>query len=474
MLKKLLTIFLISGLLLGALFLSCAEDDPTLTRFVQNLVLEIIAGPKEGSTLLNNEFFTFEWRGQGGGGGITYEIQLTGVDASAITTTEVSKSYSGQPEGTYTFTVTARAGSESSSDSRTFSVGANLGPPTVTITGARGSASTGGSGATPVYAPGATSFVQWSGQDIDRFGEVEGYRWDSDGTQGFNEFSMANTAGFAVPGTPGTYTFTLEAIDNGGETSSTTFDYEVKNATIVVVDDKPQGDPLDELDEDQFYADLLEGFAFATWDVAAQGIPTIGDLSGFEVAILYSTGGSAWWTAIGTDFPESAVQLSDFVDGGGKLWVMGQGIMEDISGDHTNPPAATEFEAVYLHLAPATGDSTTDAGRTWSRAGDFDGDLQFTFADDVLGDPVNFPRIAIQAQSGDVEEIVAGTGAEIIYEGKGGLGDPIGDVALRFPSGGTSTDIVFMTFPLFENVAAKASLVGSRALTQEIMREMGQ
>jgi len=474
MLKKLLTIFLISGLLLGALFLSCAEDDPTLTRFVQSLVLEIIAGPKEGSTLLNNEFFTFEWRAQGGGGDITYEIQLTGVDASAITTTEVSKSYPGQPGGSYTFTVTARAGSESSSDSRTFSVGANLGPPTVTITGARGSASSGGSGVTPAYSPGATAFVRWSGQDVDRFGEVVGYRWDSGGTQGFNEFNMANTTGFAVPGTPGTYTFTLEAIDNGGETSSTTFDYEVKNATIVVVDDKPQGNPLDELDEDQFYADLLQGFAFATWDVAAQGIPTIGDLSVFEVAILYSAGGSAWWAAIGTDFPGSAVQLSDFVDGGGKLWVMGQGIMEDLTGLASGVADPASFEAVYLHLAPATGDSTTDAGRTWSRAGEFSGDLQFTFADDVLGDPANFPRIAIQAQSGDVEEIVAGTDAEIIYEGKGGLGDPIGDVALRFPSGGTSTTLVFMTFPLFENVAAKASQIDSRTLTQEIMREMGQ
>ncbi len=96
--KKLLSTVLIGGLSLGVLFLSCAKDDASITRFVQNLVVEMLAGPKDGSTLLNNEFFTFEWRTLGGGGDITYEIQLTGVDVSPITTTEVSKSYPGHGE----------------------------------------------------------------------------------------------------------------------------------------------------------------------------------------------------------------------------------------------------------------------------------------------------------------------------------------------------------------------------------------
>ena len=472
--KKLLSTVLIGGLSLGVLFLSCAKDDASITRFVQNLVVEMLAGPKEGSTLLNNEFFTFEWRTLGGGGDITYEIQLTGVDVSPITTTEVSKSYPGQGEGNYTFTVTARAGSESSSDSRTFSVGANLGPPTAVISGARGSASSGGSGVTPLYAPGQSAFVRWSGEDVDTFGEVTGYRWRITDTDPFNDFSMANVAGFDVPAAPASYTFTLEAMDNVGAVSTATLQYEVKIATIVIVDDKSQADARDELDEDAFYADLFEGFAFSTWDVAELGIPTTADLTPFAVAVVYSAGGSVWWRAIGTDYPESPVQLSEFIDAGGKLWAIGQGIMEDIDRGHDNPPPADEFETFYLHTAAATGDTLIDPTIRWSRAGDFDGDLQFSFADDVLGDPLNFPRITIQAQSGDVDEFFAGAGAEIIYAGKGGLGDPIGNVAVRFPVGGTGTQIVFQTFPFFEDRGAVASLLNSRTLTRQIMKEMGQ
>ncbi|RMF66381.1 MAG: hypothetical protein D6743_06470 [Calditrichaeota bacterium] len=479
MLKSRQTIFamsLLTGALVAAgLFFSCAKDDPTLTRFEQALLVEIIAGPKTGATLLNNEFFTFEWRSVGGKGDVVYEIQLSGVDPEPITTTELSKTYPGQPEGTYTFTVTARAGSETSTDSRTFDVGPNLGPPEATIFGARGSASSGGSGVIPQYAPGQSAFVKWTAKDVDKFGSVTGFRWRITDNDPFNDFNLATVAGFEVPAAPGMYTFTLEARDNNGATSTTTFDYEVKEPTILILDDKAQSDVLDEIDEDKFYSEIFEGFAFATWDVAEMGTPTAADLAPYEVTVLYS-GPSALWQTIGDAYPERPVFLSDYVDAGGKIWVMGQSILEDVaqSQGHANPPDPTEFEVIYLHLAPATGDSATDVTRQWSRAGAFSGDLQFSFADNVLGDPENFPRITIQAQVGDVDEIVAGDGAEIIYTGKGGLGDPIGDVALRFPAGGTNTQVVFQTFPLFENRNAKASLVDSRTLAQEIMREMGQ
>ncbi|MFQ5650053.1 MAG: hypothetical protein ACE5IY_08930 [bacterium] len=469
----------IAKLLAGALIfvgmfsLSCVDDDPTLTRFSEQFVVEIISGPS--SEVLHNEFFTFEWRGRGADN-ITYEVQLSGVDASPVATDENSRTYPGQTEGDYTFTVTARAGSEAASDSRSFRVGPNLGPPEVVISGARGSASSGGSGVTPAYAPGSAAFFSWTARDVDKFGEVTGYRWKVTDEAPLNEFSMATVAGFDVPTAPGVYTFTLEARDDAGLVSTTTIDYEAKVPTIVIVDDKPQGDILDEIDEDGFFADLFEGFAFSTWDVAEQGAPAAADLTPFEVAVVYSGSGSAWWRAIGTEFPEAPVALSDFVDAGGKLWVMGQGIMEDIAlvTGHDNPPDATEFESVYLHLAPATGDSATDATLGWARAGDFAGDLKFSFADDVLGDAENFPRIAIDVQSGDVEDIVPGEGAEIIYAGIGGLGDVIGNVGLRFPSGGTNTELVFLTFPLFENRNVKASPLNSRTLTQTIMREMGQ
>ena len=271
----------------------------------------------------------------------------------------------------------------------------------------------------------------------------------------------------------------MEAQDNDGEVSTTEIDYEVKLPTVLIVDDNPQGSVLDEIDEDGFYAAILEGFAFDTWDIAEQGIPVTADLTPFQVAVLYGSG-SSMWHEIGDAYPEAPVQLSEFADGGGKLWIMGQGIMEIFSSpagpgnNHSNPPDPTEFEVVYLHVAGATGDTLIDPTIRWSRAGDFDGDLKFSFADNTLGDPVNFPRVTIDVQSGDVDEFFPGPDAEIIYIGKGGLQDEIGNVALRFPVGGTNTEVVFMTFPLFENSNVKASLRNSTALAQEIMREMGQ
>jgi hypothetical protein len=465
----------IFSMLFSLLFLSCAKDDQILEPFDQALVVEILAGPESGGTILNNARFTFEWRSRGGGSNVSYAIQLSGVDAQPVSTTETSKTYPGQPEGNYTFTVTARAGSETATASRAFKVGANLGPPQVVITGPRGSASSGGSGVTPAYAPGSTAFVRWSGQDVDRFGAIVGYRWRTTASEPFNEFNLATTAGFAVPAAPGTYTFTLEAKDNAGAVSTTNFKYEVKSPAILIVDDKPQANVLNEIDEDNFYAALFEGFAFAAWDVAQRGAPAAADLSGFAVVVIYSGTNSALWKKIGADYPEMSAPLADFVNAGGRLWAIGQEILEDLSSaNHTNPPAAAEFEAKFLHLATATGDPVMDAARKWELAGTATGDGKFSFADNRLGKPNLFPRLAIDVLAGDVDKIVPGDGAEIIYGGTDGLGSFVGNVALRFPSGGANTQAVFQTFPFHENAAVKTSLIDTRTVVQAIMSEMRQ
>jgi hypothetical protein len=137
-----------------ALLLSCAKDDKGINPLFRALVVEIVGGPDEGGSVANNARFTFTWRtisssARGGGASVSYQVQLSGVDASLISTTETSKTYDGQSPGNYTFTVTATAGGETASASRSFSVGANAGPPQIVVNGARGSASAGGSGATP-------------------------------------------------------------------------------------------------------------------------------------------------------------------------------------------------------------------------------------------------------------------------------------------------------------------------------------
>jgi hypothetical protein len=464
------------SIIFGVLFmlLSCAKDDNVLDPFNQPLVVEIIGGPENNATISNNAHFTFEWRARGGSN-VSFAIQLSGVDAQPVATTETSKTYPGLAEGDYTFTVTASAGSQNANTSRAFKVGPNLGPPQVVITGPRGSASTGGSGVTLAYAPGATAFFRWTGTDVDRFGTVAGYRWRTTAGEPFNEFNLGTVAGFAVPATPGMHTFTLEAKDNAGAVSTTNFNYEVKAPAMLIVDDKPQANALVEIDEDKFYADLFEGYAFANWDVAQRGAPGAADFAGLQVVVIYSGAASALWRKIGADYPEASAPLADFVNAGGRLWAIGPEILEDLSqANHTNPPAASEFEAQILHLASATGDTSADKALRWDRAGATTGDGKFSFADNRLGKPSNFPRIAIDVQTGDVDKIVPGAGAEIIYGGTDGLGGFIGNVALRFPSGGTDTKVVFQAFPFHENAVVKASLIDTRTVVQEIMNEMRQ
>jgi hypothetical protein len=444
------------------------------------LDVKIIAGPGDGITVLNNAYFTFEWRAVGGKGEVVFEYQLQGVDPQPVTTRDYSKTYPGLAEGTYTFTVTAKAGNETDTDSRTFNVAPNAGPPQVVVSGPRGSASSGGSGVVPSYAPGVLITLRWQASDPDVFGQVEAFRWKATETAEFSPWASATFASFEAPSDPGSYSFVLEARDNAGAVATVTFPYVVKPPTILLVDDKAQSDILDEIEEDRFFATLFEGFAFATWDVQDQGLPTSSDLAPYEVVVVSSGVNSDLWDLIGDQYPENPVMLSEYLDGGGRLVAIGQGILEDLAfpagpdNNHNNPPDPNEFEVVYLHLAAATGDSATDAGREWARAGAFSGDEKFSSAISTLGDPDRYPKITIDVLAGDVDKIVPGDGAEIIYSGLDGLGNSVGDVALRYPAGGTDTKVVFMTFPLFESRSALASVVNARTLVQTLMSEMQQ
>jgi len=465
--SKVKTIILIMSLFL---IFFCSKDEIIPVRIEKELTVMIIAGPENNSTVLNNAHFSFEWRVIGGDGGVEFSYQLQGVDASAVTTYDHSHTYSGLSEGTYTFTIsgTDDAGT-TSSDSRTFTVGGSLSDPVATIYGPRGSQSLGGSGVTPEYAPGATVNLRWTGSDGDRFGGIAAYRYKTTAAGEFSSWALGTTAGFSVPTTEGTYQFTLEVKDNAGTTTSENFSYKVKTSEILIVDDLTFSSSLAEIQCDDYYERIFDGFAYTVIDIENDGLPA-SISSTIKVAVWYGESSSTW-NDIGASYPEASNQLSDFIDGGGKLWAMGWGILEALRfngvDDHANPPAAEEFEAAYLHI------STSNA---WARAGAFSGSNAFSFAVDVLGQPDKFPKvkIGVSETGGDVDAIEAGTGAEIVYTGTDGLANPIGDVALRYPTGGTSTEVFFMTFPFFVSSTNRVSPLTAEILVQEMMREMGQ
>jgi len=449
-------------------FIYCSKDETIPPRYEQPLSVEIIAGPEDNGAVMNNAHFTFEWRVLGGEGEVYFEYMLQGVDESAVTTTDFSHTYPGLEEGSYTFTITAKdAEGNSDSETRTFTVTGSLYDPEVLISGARGSQSSGGSGVIPEYAPGVLINLTWTGSDDDRFGDVEGYRYKTTDGGTFTEWSLGTTVAFAAPSTEGTYTFTLEAKDNTGVTSTATFQYKVKTPEILIMDDLTFSNALGEINCDTYYEKIFDGYAYDVIDIAQDGLPgSIG--SQYKVIVWYGES-SDTWTNIGAAYPETSLPITDFIDGGGKLWAMGWGILEALrfnpSGTHENPPAADEFEAKYLHI------STTEA---WARAGEGSGD--FSFAIDVLGQSDKYPKlkVGVGETGGDVDAIAADEGAEIVYTGTTGLDEPVGDVALRYPTGGTNTDVFFMTFPLFVSNTNRVALAAASTLVQTIMTEMGQ
>ena len=445
-------------LLTAIMAVYCSENENIPAAPSVALSIEIIAGPASGSTVLNDASFTFVWRVNGSGGS-TFTYQLTGVDASAMTTTDFSKSYPGQLAGSYTFTITAAAGGESSSDTRTFTVGGSLFDPSATVSGPRGSASSGGSGIIPDYAPGSPVKLSWVGSDEDRFGTIAGYTFKTTDAGSFSTSSLGTAITFDAPSAVGSYTFTLVVTDNTVATTTVTYRYNVKTPEILIVDDRDLSDFLDELADDRYFADLFDGFSFETVDFATDGFSAPGEAIKI---VVWHGGDSREWREMRRG---NTTVLADFIDGGGKLWAMGQRLAEDTNVN--NPPLADDFNAKYLHV------STTD-GAT-QRAGDFSGTTAFSFAIDALSNPGDYPKIKMGSlASGDVDQVFAGDDAEIVYTGTDGLDVPVGNVALRWPAGNTGTKLFYMTFPLLDTGTNFVSPAAAKILVNTIMIAMGQ
>lgn len=443
-------------LVLVALFLlymgGCTFKEPVQPELAKPLKVEIYAGPAEGQVVPNGVFLTFQWKAYGGVGQYTYTYQLSGVDTSPVTTTEMQATYRDLfTAGSYTFRVTVSDGKGATAEaSRNFSVGANT-PPEVTISGPR---------VNPKYAPGADVSFSWTATDPDLFGQVVVYRWaktkaDADAGN-YTQWAGGTVAVFTAPTTVGSYKFYLQAKDNAGGVTSATFDYEVKEPTILIIDNKSSETLLDEMAYDRFYETAFEGFAYAEWDVDDKGgVPTYTDMAPYNVVVWYGSDGGEWWYDVGAPYGDTGeCELSKYLDAGGKLWTIGEDILDHVWYT-SNPPQPTDFEAKYLHVS-------TDSA--WV------GNQEFNMALTTTGDIEHFPSLAVDiavipsSYYSGVDAIWPGEGAEIIYSGVDLSGHSIGNIALRYPAGDTGTVIVFQTFPLYGTSAE-----GARTLAQHLV-----
>jgi len=414
-------------------------------------------GPAEGEEIPVGGYVTFRWKAMGGAGNYEYTYQLVGVDPSPITTYDHQVTYWDLvTPGDYTFTVTVTDEEQKTATAeRHFKVGPNT-PPEVTISPPRQN---------PKYTPGADVYFTWTATDPDKFGKVVGYRWAKTAadTTNYTAWAPATAATFSAPTEVGSYTFYLQAKDNSGAITTATVNYEVKEATILLIDDVVSPSTIAEIEYDKFYRTVFDGFPYAEWDVETQGVPTYDDLAPYNVVVWYGTDSGAWWYHVGKPYHEEGTCfLSEYLDAGGKLWAIGDNILEWVWYT-SNPPPPEDFEAKYLHVS-------TDTTKPWVAGQELNSIATTT------GDPDHFPFLAydIAVVPGAVYHVDAfwpeeGV-AEAIYEGFDTLAKSIGYVAIRYPIGGTDTEVVFQTAPLYGFAPE-----GVRTLVQQIVgTEMGE
>jgi uncharacterized repeat protein (TIGR01451 family) len=187
------------------------------------------------------------------------------------------------------------------------------------------------------------------------------------------------------------------------------------------------------VDSQPYYKDALTGAgaAFSTWDLAKDGDLPLTYLKAFKNVV--------WFT--GNSYPGPLLpyesELTSFLDGGGRLLLSGQDILDQAAG-------TTQFVHDYLHVAWDGSETQNDKG-TGTVTG-----VTGTLADGVGAVPLHHE--VLQAQYED--QITPTAGASGIFTDETGKTD-----ALSFA--GTSYKVAFLAFPLeaYGSAAQKADLM---------------
>jgi hypothetical protein len=360
-------LILAAGLMVCAFIIGCSTEDPWQPDPSRPLALSIVSGPAD--TVAYGSTISFSWTSRGGVPEVTYQYRLdSGSWSTPSNVTSVT--YEDVIAGA-TFSVMATDGaSDTDEASRAYEVGApdvDADAPSVSIVSSPAEGS--------FVATGSAVTITWEGMD-----EVDGdnlmYWYSFAGST--SDTSAATTAVFTNV-TAGDVTFSVWAHDQSGNPSAAaTVSFTIKDASILYVDDYQwfdlagNVDMPKERDQKQFYRDVLEGYAFAEWDIALQGMPDSSDLVvGGEP--VYSTivfasdtdvGSSdgTWWYEVGAPGESS---IHHYMESGGKLIAAGGWILPWMY--NSNPPVAGDFEFEWFGV-----DSVgNDDGVAWDYWSDF-------------------------------------------------------------------------------------------------------
>lgn len=371
---KKIALILAAGLMVMAIIIGCSKENPWEPAAGEALRVFIIAGPDTSAAVPHNSTVGFTWGSRGGSGKVTkYQWYLSPIESAYNTGAVVnSVSYTGLAgadspnDATYTFYVRVTdSEGHTAVASRTFVVSDTAAAltdtldPTVQIIS--------GPIAGSYVAAGTAIHLAWEGNDGKGIFDTLTYQYIFAPTNDTSEWLNATTVTITNVPTANPALFYVRAKDPSGNTSAwDSLSFIIKPASILYVDDffwtDPFGAPdmVKERDQKRFYRDLLEGYAFAEWDIHIQGMPDSADLVDggnpvYSTIVFASdshlgTTDGTWWYEVG-DVGGGVVRY--YLENGGNMLITGALTLLDMGDyDPTNGPSPEpgDFEYDWLGI----------------------------------------------------------------------------------------------------------------------------
>lgn len=365
---KKIVLLLIAGLMVGAIIVGCSTEEPWEPEPTRPLELVMVSAPDTATVIPHNSNVSFFWIVQGGSGEYTgCQWYLDPIESDwGETSQSTDTTYTNLPGsdiGTdYTFYVRVI---DSDNNMDTVSAAFKVyitddAAPAVSITESPVEGS--------YVATGTSVEFAWEGDDGYGNDDMIEYQYAFPTIDSISGWLNVTTVSFADVNANDPAIFYVRARDGFDNTSDwDSVSFIIQPATILYVDDFLWVDAYSEpnmpkeRDQKQFYRDALEGYAFAEWDFAIQGMPDSSDLvvGGNPVysTILWcsdSDVGSSdgtWWYDIAAN---NGGPLRYYLENGGNMLVTGPLVLN--WANNTNPPSEGDFEYDWFGIDSIAGD----------------------------------------------------------------------------------------------------------------------
>jgi hypothetical protein len=378
--KKLFAL-LAAGLMVSAFIFGCGTEEPWNPTTQAQLNLVIISSPDSTTEMMAPASASFFWTSTGASGSVEYTWYLSPLesgynDASDLTDATYENLGSASSNIPYTFYVKAEDAAghidSASVDFTVMQTVADVDTPTVVINTAPAEDS--------YIATGSNLAFDWTGDDGNGNNDLLVYQYAYPTLADSSAWITATNVTFTNVAAANPADFSVRAQDEAGNVSAwATVSFIVRDATILYVDDYQfldqwgDVDAAKEREQKQFYRDALEGYAFAEWDIAVQGMVDSATVLNYSTIIFGSDaapgtgdGSGTWWYDIGA---EDGGSIRYFMDNGGHLLACGNNILVWIYNN--NPPLPGDFEYDWFGIDSTLGWDYWD-DFTWAvNAGNF-------------------------------------------------------------------------------------------------------